>query len=119
MRFQNEENEMKACAKCQKKHRENHPHFQIKSRLTDKGFPTHSKRYANAHEQADKAEKKKFGKKDYDEMKKVDAKLAKHELAGKNLKSGKLEVSKKVPIAHRKQVAFHEMVENKKLKRKK
>lgn len=92
--------------------------YKVVKKLEDKGFPTHDKKYHSAHEEADKKEKKKFGK-DYESMKKVDSKLSKHELAGKNLKSGKLEVSSKVPKKYRKEVSYHEEMENKILSKKK
>lgn len=105
------------CKTCGKNHARNDPH--IKEKLTDEGFPTHSPRYKSAHRDANRAEKKKFGKKAFKELEKIDRKLSKHELAGKNLKSGKIEVSKKVPKKFRKEVVFHEEVENKILRKKK
>lgn len=104
------------CPTCGKQHGKDHPH--IVSGITDKGFPTHSKGYASAHEQADKAEKKKYPK-GYPKLKKLDQEVGKHELIGKNSKSGKIEVSKKVPKSLRKEVAFHEEVENKILRKNK
>jgi hypothetical protein len=107
---------MVKCSKCGHNH---HASYHLKDKLTDKGFPTHSKKYASAHEQADKAEKKKFPRKDYVAMQKVDAKLPKGQLAGKNLKNGKIEVSRKVPAKLRREVQYHEKVESKQLLRKK
>ena len=91
--------------------------YKVVKELKDKGFPTHAKKYHSAHEEADKKEKKKFGK-NYESMKKIDSKLGKHELAGKNFRSGKIEVSSKVPKKYRKEVAYHEEIENKILKKK-
>jgi hypothetical protein len=108
---------MVKCAKCGHNH---HESYHLKDKLIDKGFPTHPKNaYRNAHEQADKAEKKKYGAKQYDALKKVDAKLNKHELAGKNTKSGKIEISKKVPKPLRSEISFHERTEHKLLRGKK
>ena len=107
------------CKQCGKNHPIGTPHpLHLVEKLSDKGFPTHAKKYKEAHEQADKLEKKKFPK-GYQEMKKKDLTLNKHELAGKNTKNGKLEVSKKVPPKLRKEVAYHEEVENKILRKKK
>lgn len=89
--------------------------YELKDKIPDKGYPTKSKKYPSAHEAADKEEKKKYPK-GYEEMKKVDRALPKHELAGKNTKAGKLEVSKKVPPNRRAEVAYHEHVESKKLR---
>lgn len=89
--------------------------FKLVDEIKKKGFPTSSKKYPYAHRKADESEKKKYPK-GYKEMKKVDNKLKVRELAGKNLKSGKIEVSKKVPRKFRKEVAFHEMRENKEIK---
>lgn len=92
--------------------------YKTVNKLERKGFPTDKKKYPEAHEAADKKEKKKFGK-GYEKMKKVDDKLKKGELAGKNFKSGKIEVSKKVPKNLRKEVAYHEKIENKILAKRK
>src|SRR5271165_4429959 len=89
--------------------------YTVKDKLSDSGYPTHDKDYPTAHEAASKAEKKKFPK-GYKKLKKLDESLPKHELAGKNLKSGKLEVSKRVPPNRRSEVAYHERVESKKLR---
>jgi hypothetical protein len=97
---------------------EYHDRYELRPRLKDKGFPTSSSRYKSAHEQADKAEKSAYPK-GYQQLKKIDAKLPKHELAGKNTRSGKIEVSSKVPSKLRPEVAFHEKTENKILRRKK
>jgi hypothetical protein len=109
---------MTKCSKCGKEHSPRHPC--LKSKLTDKGFPEHpnKKAYLSAHEQADKAEKKKFGEKNYVAMQKVDSKLPRNELSGKNTRSGKIEVSRKVPPKYRSEVAYHEKVENKILRKK-
>jgi hypothetical protein len=110
---------MKHCPKCKKDHPNDHQHFVLANKLSDKGFPTHSKRYATAHKQADKLEKSKFGSTQYRELEKLDRKLSKHELAGKNTKSGKIEVSKKLPAKYDKEIAYHEKTENKILRKKK
>lgn len=90
--------------------------YVVKSRLTDSGFPTHDRHYASAHAEASKAEKQKFPK-GYSHLKDMDRKVNKHELLGKNLKNGKIEVSSKVPPKYRREVAFHEITENKAIKR--
>jgi len=90
--------------------------FKIEKKITKKGFPTSSKGYKNAHEQADREEKKKFPK-GYEKLKKLDEKLPKRELIGKNTKSGKIEVNKIVPKNLRQEVAFHEKMESKQLKK--
>jgi hypothetical protein len=109
---------MTQCKHCGVNHPKDNDKYKVVHKIPDRGFPVSSKRYKSDHEQADKAEKKKFGAKSYDKMKKVDAGLHKHELAGKNSKTGKIEVSEKVPPKYRKEVAYHEKVENKKLRKK-
>jgi hypothetical protein len=90
--------------------------FTVVKSLRAKGWPTANKRYKEAHEIADKKEKKTYGK-SYDYMKKVDDKLKKGQLAGKNTKTGKIEVSAKVPKKYRPEVALHERTEYNVLKR--
>ena len=110
---------MKKCPKCSRMHDADHAHFKQVSKLTDSGFPTHSGQYREAHREANRAEKKKFGEKSFDALEKIAKKAGSHELIGKNTKSGKIEVEKKVPKALREEVAFHEKIENKILRRKK
>jgi hypothetical protein len=107
----------KKCEHCNSPH---HPSsYHTEKYINDKGFPSHPHdKYEKAHIKADKAEKKKYPK-GYEELKKLDNTLSKHELAGKNTKSGKIEVSKKVPSPLREEVRFHEKVENKILRKKK
>lgn len=111
---------MKHCSKCNKDHPNDHRHFVLDNKLEDAGFPTHPKgKYKAAHREADTKEKAKFGARDYNKLKRIDAKLPKHELAGKNTKSGKIEVSKKIPKKYDKEIAYHERTENKILRKKK
>ena len=105
-----------ACKKCGGKH-DTEEHFKVVEKLNDKGFPVHDKRYKSAHAGANRAEKAKFPK-GYEEMKKIDRKEGRHELVGKNSKSGKIEVEKKVPKRLREEVAYHEETENKTLRKK-
>lgn len=88
----------------------------LKPRINDSGFPQSSKFYWNAHSEADNAEKRNFPK-SYKDMKKIDANLGKHELSGKNLKSGKILISEKVPKKDRKDVYLHEKTESEAIKR--
>jgi len=105
------------CKKCGKTHGSNHPH--IMAQINEKGFPTKARGYAYAHATADRAEKKKFPK-GYEQLKKMDITAGKkHELIGKNTKSGNIEVSENVPKKLRDEVAFHEKTENKILRKKK
>lgn len=106
------------CSKCGKAHSDQyHVKYSLKDTLTDKGFPTNDPKYKTAHEEATKSEKKKFPRKDYDRLKKMDESIPNRELIGKNTRSGKIEVSKKVDPKLRKEVAFHEQAESKNLKR--
>lgn len=84
--------------------------------IKKKGFPLTDKKYKTSHEEADIAEKKKYPK-GYKELKNIDEKISKNQLIGKNTKTGKIEVSKKVPKKLRNEVAFHEKVENKNINR--
>ncbi len=101
---------MKQCTKCGKTHDKNHPH--LVDNIRERGYPTNDKRYSSAHETADKAEKKRYPE-GYEKLKKLDIRAGRqHELIGSNSKSGKIEVSKKVPTKLRAEVAFHEKTES-------
>jgi hypothetical protein len=89
----------------------------IVKNLNDKSpSPTRDKNYRVAHSEADNAERRKYPKA-YKDMKKIDGKLGKHELVGKNFKSGKIEIESKVPKKDRKDVSLHERTERKALNR--
>ena len=106
-----------SCKHCDSVKHSSDQHFSLMKDIEEKGFPTAEKDYEDAHKHADILEKKKYPK-GYEKLKKIDNNLPKRQLAGKNLPSGKIEVSKKVPKSLRKEVAFHERVENKYLKSK-
>lgn len=99
------------CSKCGRDH---HESYHLKKKIVREGFPTSSKAYKEAHDLANKKEKEKYPK-GYEKMKKVDDKLNPTELSGKSTKLGKVIVSYKVPKKLRKEVAYHERVENKEL----
>lgn len=90
--------------------------MKIVKKIKEKGFPTSSPYYEEAHAEGDNAEKRKYPKA-YKQMKKIDTKLAKNELSGKNTKSGKIIISSKVPKKDRKDVELHERTESKAIKR--
>lgn len=104
------------CKVCGKSHDHR---IHMEDSLQDKGFPTHDKRYETAHRKANQAEKKRFGEKAFKALDKIEHSLKKHELLGKNTKTGKIEVEVKVPKKLREEVAFHEEVENKILRKRK
>ena len=81
-------------------------------KITRKKDPYDRKVIRESHVKADAAEKKRYPK-GYKKLKKLDAKLGKHELAGEHYATGKVEISKKVPKKLRKEVAYHERVEYK------
>ena len=106
------------CAVCHSKAHSTKGHFSLKEKIEDKGFPTHPKdKYERAHHLANKMEKAKYPK-GYEELKKQERTLGKNELLGKNLKNGKVEVSEKVSPKRRAEVAYHERVESKALRKK-
>ena len=86
------------------------PKYKVVGKIKKKGYPTASAHYKTAHERADKLEKKKYPK-GYAIMKRVDDRLKKNELAGSHTRSGKIEVSRKVPLRERREVAYHEFKE--------
>jgi len=88
---------------------------EIVNKLSDYGYPYHSKYYRTAHSEADHAEKKKFPH-GYQKLKKAEKHLGKHELMGTNKKSGKIEVEKKYK-KYSKEIGYHESQEHKALKR--
>ncbi|CAB4133934.1 hypothetical protein UFOVP265_21 [uncultured Caudovirales phage] len=90
--------------------------YKVVKEIKRKGFPTSSKYYKSSHSEADIEEKKKYPK-GYVKLKKIDAKIPKGELIGKNTKSGKIEVSKRAPKKLRKEIAYHEKIESKNIKR--
>jgi hypothetical protein len=109
---------MKKCKRCNEYHPSDHPHFTVVNKLSQKGFPVHAKGIEEAHEKANKAEEKRFGKQFAQLEPFLQRAGHQHTLIGKNLPSGKLEVAKSVPPKFRNEVAFHEEVENHYLRKK-
>ena len=66
------------CNNCGKSHEKgkcaSNIKYEVKKSLQEKGFPTDSKRYASAHERANKAEKRAYPA-GYEQMKKMDKKF--------------------------------------------
>lgn len=91
------------------------PKVKIVKKLTDKGFPTHSKYYETAHRYASKVEKKDFPK-GYEKLKKKEHGLKKHELMAKSTKSGTVEIEQKFKKDKR-ELTKHERVENRKIRK--
>jgi hypothetical protein len=87
----------------------------IVNKIRDKGFPYHSKEYHSAHEEASKAEKKKYPN-GYKKLEKLEKHLSKNELMATNKKSGKIEVEKKYK-KYRHELEYHEKEEHKNIKR--
>ncbi len=101
------------CKTCGKAHGKNNCQYTSTTRLRDDSvFPTHEKGYLSAHERSNKAEESKFGKKQFNKLEKYVRGASKHELIGKNTRSGKIEVEDKIPSQYRPEVAFHEEYEN-------
>lgn len=92
--------------------------YKLVNEIKKKGFPTSSKKYPYAHRKANEDEKKKYPK-GYEKMKKIDNKLKKGELAGTHLKSGEIDISKKVPKPERKETVYHEVDELIRMEKKK
>jgi hypothetical protein len=84
-------------------------------KLVDKGFPVSSRHYATAHELADKKEKKAYPK-GYEKLKKDEHQLKPKELMGRNTRSGKIEIEKKFS-KYKNEIALHERIENKEIKK--
>ena len=92
--------------------------YTVKIKLpTSKGYPVTSNSFSGANSEADVQEKRKYPQ-GYAKLKKIDKKLPKGQILGHHTKKGKIEVSKKVPKKLRNEVAYHEKVEHKIMKKK-
>lgn len=105
-------------AKCRVCGGDHKPSYHLEKKIMHGGFPSGQPGYKAAHISADKAEKAAFPK-GYAQMKKIDSGLPKGEDSGNNTSAGKLEVSMKVPKKYREEVAYHELKEGQKLRKKK
>lgn len=89
-----------------------HQFVKIISKISNKGYPTNNKCYQQAHQRANKAEIKKYGKKRFNELNNLINKvIPKNELAGSHTKTGIRKRSEKIPKKYWKQIDFHELVE--------
>lgn len=86
------------------------PSYKVVKTIKRSGYPENTKYYAEAHSEASNQEKKKFPK-GYEKLKNLDKKIPAGKMIGGHTEKGKITVSKKVPKAQRKEVAYHEKVE--------
>ena len=86
--------------------------YKLVKRIKSKGWPVSSHKYRKAHKEADKRERKRFGKRRFKEVEAIAKKIPKGELAGKHTKTGKVIISKRVPEKYRSQIAYHERTEH-------
>ena len=93
--------------------------FKTVKRIIRRGWPTSSKKWAKSHREANKRERKRFGKRAFAAVQKIVEKMPKRELLGTHTKKGKIRVSARVPKKYRAQIAYHERVEHKLMTRKK
>jgi len=87
--------------------------YKVVNKIKKAKYPMGSPKYREAHNEANRAEKKEYPK-GYEKMKSIDDRLPKGEYAGTHDKAGNIKVSKRVPKKERPEVARHEFVEHKK-----
>lgn len=96
--------------------------YTLVKRIKKTGFPVFTKsgrvstKWKKSHQAANRAEKKRFGKRAFKALNKV--KLPKDELYGSHTKSGKILISSRIPKKFRGQVAYHEKVESRLMRKK-
>lgn len=93
--------------------------YKLVKRIKRKCWPTTSKRWRKSHDEANRQEKKRFGKKAFAKVQAIVRKMPKNELLGTHTKKGNIRISSRVPKAYRGQVAYHERVEHRLMTRKK
>lgn len=85
-----------------------------------RGYPTNHPKYREAHQHANKEEKKEYGEEKYEALKEsIDKKIPKGELAGSNTPTGRIIVHEKLNKDEKAQVAYHEMREYERMQNKK
>lgn len=90
----------------------------IVPKILDKGYPTNNRCYRQAHQQANKLEKEKYGKQRFDKLNRIiNTNLPKGELAGKHTPTGIIQLSNKIPSKYRNQIKFHELIEMNEMKK--
>ena len=93
--------------------------YKLVKRIERMGWPTSSKKWAKSHREANKSERKRFGKRAFKAVQKIVGKMPKNELLGTHTKGGKIRISSRVPKKHRAQIEYHERVEHRLMTRKK
>ena len=95
------------------------PIIKLIDKISSKSYPRTSKCYTHAHQRANRAEIKKYGKQRFDKLNKlIKTLIPKGELAGKHTKSGIIQLSTKIPKRYRNQIKFHELIEMNNMKSK-
>lgn len=93
--------------------------IKLLNKIPIKGYPRTSKCYKQAHQRANIAEIKKYGKQHFNKLNKlIKTILPINELAGKHTKQGIIQLSNKIPKRYRNQIKFHELIEMNNMKSK-
>ena len=91
--------------------------YKIVPKIKRKGWPTSSKKWKKAHSEANKYERKRFGKRAFKAVQKIVESMPQDELLGTHTKTGKIRISKRVPKKYRPQIAAHERFEHRIMKK--
>jgi hypothetical protein len=76
------------------------------------GYPTNQHNYKESHKKAVELQIKKFGKKEFDELKNwVNTNIGDDELAGSHDEEGNIMIRKDVPEHLKEQLIYHERIE--------
>lgn len=93
--------------------------YKLVKRIKRKGWPTTSSKWRKSHQEANRSERKRFGKRAFKAVQKVVKRMPATELLGTHTKKGKIRVSARVPKKYRPQIAYHERVEHRLMTKKK
>jgi hypothetical protein len=93
--------------------------YKLVTRIKRKGWPTTSKKWRKAHNEANKHERKRFGKRAFKAVQKIVERMPPDELLGTHTKTGKIRISSRVPKKYRPQIAAHERFEHRLMRGKK
>lgn len=93
--------------------------YKIVSRIKSEGYPVSSPDYPRSHEEAQKYERQKYGKRRFKALEMIiKERIPKGELAGSHTKEGEILVSKKIPEEYHNQIVHHERFEHRFMERK-
>lgn len=93
--------------------------YKVVPKIPTKGYPISSPDYPGSHQEANKHEREKYGKRRFKALETIiKERIPNKELAGSHTRKGNILISEKIPEKYHPQIIFHEKQEHRIMERK-